>query len=215
MHDRAGRSAARGDARRIDRPLAWFGGAVIVLSAAGVALGAALLHHPRSTDPETVAVSVGGIKAELPGAWVRSRSGEDVALALTLGDLGVAPATAAEGKAPILVHLTPADDTSDPGERPATLYARFLSPQASAGSGNLVRREFRAGTPYEGETLYLTPPDGRAFAARCTDATPVGQAECSAAFRVKGAEVRLGLPLTLLAHGPAIARRLIQRLGGA
>lgn len=209
-----GRRAGSGPSRpwrRIDALLAWFAGGVAALCAAGILLGTGLLHSGADAGPDRATVRLGAVEASVPGRWLRPPrpSAGAVDLVLTPPDLGL-PGTDER----ILVELVPADDAPAPADRPTLLYARFLSSAAESGPGGLVRRVFRDGTPYEGEVLYLAPPDGRAFAARCARDVPAGQAECAAAFRLKDVEARLGLPASLLPHGPAIVEQLARRLGG-
>jgi hypothetical protein len=92
-----------------------------------------------------------------------------------------------------LVYIT-SDNSLAPSERVRMLYARFLSSDAAPAAGGLIRRQFRSGTPYEGETLFLSPPEGRAFAARCPDseisALPV---TCFAEIRHAGYDIQIQL----------------------
>lgn len=193
--------------RRIDLWLGGFAAATLGVSAAGVALGMVLMGRAPAPAPDVVAVEVGGERLAVPGRWLRSSAPGWTSLVVPAADLGLAAEAG-----PIPVHLQPADGP-DPAGRTALLYARFLSPEASAADGDLVRREFRVGTPFEGETLLLAPPDGRSFAARCARAVSGGQAECAAAFRVRGVDVGVGLPAALVAEGPGIVARLARGLG--
>jgi hypothetical protein len=112
--------------------------------------------------------------------------------------------------------LTPAEESLDPQERPSKLYARFLTPEALEGPGGLVLRQFEAESPYESEELLLSPPDGRAFFARCPKAQ-IGAPgeECLSLFRDGVIDVELRYPRELLEHWETLfdgARDLLARM---
>ena len=67
----------------------------------------------------------------------------------------------------VFITVSPKDDGVDPADRPMQLYARFLEAETVAGPGGLVMRRFEQGSPYDLEQLYVAPPDGRDFFARC------------------------------------------------
>jgi hypothetical protein len=67
----------------------------------------------------------------------------------------------------IFVSMEEARDGTDPASRAEDLYSRFLEPETTEGPDELVRRRFRAKSPYNDEELYMAAPDGRAFTARC------------------------------------------------
>jgi hypothetical protein len=116
----------------------------------------------------------------------------------------------------VAITLTPRDDGLDPSERPAKLYARFLTPETHEGPGGLVLRHFEPGSPYDSEELLIAPPDGRTFFARCpkTDAGAPGEA-CISVFRNGGLDVELRYPPALLEHWDALidgAQALIAKM---
>ena len=101
----------------------------------------------------------------------------------------------------VVVTLAAPDDVVDPADRPSKLYARFLSPDVWSHPGGLVMRRFEAGTPYDSEELYLAPPEGRAFSARCMRPghKPDGLPDsCIADFRMSGLDVRIRFQPDLL-----------------
>ncbi len=96
----------------------------------------------------------------------------------------------------VFLSIMPADDAMDPTQRIQDLYGRFFEADAWQNPGGLLMRRFQAGSPYEDEELYLAPPDGRAFAARCRKAGRAGDraAElvgetCLWRFRQNGADI--------------------------
>jgi hypothetical protein len=67
----------------------------------------------------------------------------------------------------VIMRIVSIDQSVPPMERYNQLYARFLSSYVWTNPGGLQLRQFEAKTPYEGEELYISPPDGRDFTARC------------------------------------------------
>ncbi|AWN49781.1 hypothetical protein DK419_00775 [Methylobacterium terrae] len=89
------------------------------------------------------------------------------------------------------VTATRAPETEAPLS-PARRYARFLTAEAQPTAGGLMRRRFRAGTPFEGEDLYLAEGEGSRFAARCTTGrAPEPDAACLSEIRVGSLALRL------------------------
>jgi hypothetical protein len=85
--------------------------------------------------------------------------------------------------AAVFVTAAVEDGVMDPAERPAQLYGRFLRPEAAPGPGGLILRRFEAESPYEGEELYVAPPEGRAFFARCAKPDADTRGYCLWLFR--------------------------------
>ena len=97
----------------------------------------------------------------------------------------------------VFITVSSRDDGVDPADRPMQLYARFLEAETAAGPGGLVMRRFEQGSPYDLEQLYVAPPDGRDFFARCPKpaSDDLASAElCFFVFRVDGLDVELRFP---------------------
>ena len=104
-------------------------------------------------------------RLSVPRAWlVHPESARPVERLALAG----APARACSISDTIPAHVTiglaiaAADDAPAPSERPALLYNRFLVAGADSTADGLIRRAFEPGSPYEGEALFLAPPQGRA-----------------------------------------------------
>lgn len=115
----------------------------------------------------------------------------------------------------VFLELRPADAKVDPAERVSRLYLRFLSETAWSHPGGLIARAFEPGSPYEGDELFFTPPDGRDFAARCRAGGPERKTPntCLAAVRSGGIDAQLRFSAALLSEWPALmagARGLIE-----
>ncbi|WP_457795719.1 hypothetical protein [Methylocystis sp. S23] len=173
-----------------------------------LAAGTAFLFVARDEAPEAL------VRAELAGAkfaYARAYARDDATGAGGLADRlsfivsypGFKPIAAKDRAAfpAVAMTLTPKDEGLDPRERPAKLYARFLTPETLEGPSGLVLRRFEQGSPYDLEDLLVAPPDGRDFFARCpkSEAGATGEA-CISMFREGGLDVELRYPPALLEH---------------
>lgn len=171
---------------------------LILLAALGLAAARHIwpLARPHG-EPGIVELTFKERRFAAPESWFAEPPDADaqdrIALRIPLSDV-----TGGESRpnAVIGLVLTPADQALAPSERPRALYARFLSADAQTGPGGLIRRRFREGTPYEGETLLVAPPDGRAFSARCPSTSPTGvEPVCFAELRFGDVDAHLQIPL--------------------
>lgn len=190
--------------RRIGLP------AVLLALAAAAAMGAlalwssTLIAGDDSPWLGRAEVALADRRLSVPRAWLvdpeSARSVERLALQAPLRellDLDTIPAQVTIGLA-----IAPADDAPAPSERPALLYNRFLLAGADATTDGLIRRTFEPGSPYEGEALFLAPPQGRAFSARCLvgPAAAGVRLPCLAELRRAGLDVQVRLPREALGH---------------
>jgi hypothetical protein len=121
-----------------------------------------------------------------------------VRLRLDWPGLGPAPL---HGRNRLLVTLSPPDKVNEPATQ-LSVYARFLTATVWSNPGGLVVRGFRKGSPYEGDELYVSVPDGRGFAARCPLDTGAGAALdelCRVTFRHRGVDVNIRFPRAIIA----------------
>ncbi len=198
--------------RRIDRLALGLAALVLSLGIAAALAASVAVREERPAAEGTVEVPIAGRAVALPAAWLREREGERVDLRIPLEAFA---GTAAPAGAAALVRLVPTDGTMAPAERAPLLYARFLAPSAVPSPGGLIRREFRAGSPFDGETLHLAPPDGRAFAARCLEPRPgLARETCLAEIRAGATDIQLRLAPEHLAHWQAVTRGLTRLAGG-
>lgn len=120
------------------------------------------------------------------------------------------------------VHITigPASPSTDPRAQFATL-ARFLTPGAWSNPGGLMARNFKKGSPFEQEELFMSMPDGAAFFARCT--ADIGTTKldegCRAVLKHAGLDISLRFPREALTDWQALSdgvRKLVDsfRRGG-
>lgn len=185
---------------------------VLVLVAAGFYRASRHEAQPRAI----VAASVDGARFSYPFAFARdgaTRMGgaqERLAFVTRFPDFappspGADPmhrAAPAPDPTEVFIIVAPRDDAIDPAERPSKLYARFLESDVFAAPGGLMLRRFEAGSPYELEQLYLAPPDGARFFARCPkrEAGFMGAAPCLWALRRGALDVEVRFSPSLLEH---------------
>jgi hypothetical protein len=192
--------------------------AVLLLA---IVAGAALaLLAPKETAARMTRAELAGLALAYDSALARddvtAEGGPSDRLAFLVSFPGFGRPSANNGQAIIQITLTPVEDGADPQERPSRLYARFLTPETLAGPNGLVLRQFEPDSPYESEELFLAPPDGRAFFARCPKAQLGAPGEgCLSVFREKTVDIELRYPPELLEHWDALyegARDLLVRI---
>jgi hypothetical protein len=183
----------------------------LVLVAAGFYRASRHETQPRAI----VAASVDGARFSYPFAFARdgaTRMGgaqERLAFVTRFPDFApLSPASANSKHRPepapdpteVFIIVASKDDAIDPAERPSKLYARYLESDVFAAPGGLMLRRFEAGSPYELEQLYLAPPDGALFFARCPkrEAGFMGAAPCLWALRRGALDVEVRFSPSLL-----------------
>ncbi len=188
-----------------------------------IGIGAGLLFFAQDSAPEAlVHAKVGGVSL----AYARTYARDDATAAGGLSDhLGFvasfpafAPLSANQRSAAqfVTITLTPKDEGLDPQDRAAKLYARFLTPDTFIGPIGLVLRRFEHGSPYDTEELFVAPPDGRSFFARCPRPEIGAPGEgCLSVFREGALDVELRYPASLLEQWDLLydgARALLMRM---
>jgi hypothetical protein len=168
-----------------------------------------------SQDIDMVRMNVSGSKLSVPSSWLanaynNSQIIERLELVVPVSDLGIEGA----GSAKLAVNVTGADNTMHPSERPSQLYARFVSAEYSSGPAGLIKRHFKNEAAFQGETLYLSAPDGRLFAARCQENDTV-RPICFSEFRIGGLDLRASYTIDALPYWSSMTDALTQRLSSA
>lgn len=177
-----------------------------------------VLSESEQLEEKTQTIQIGNRQLALRPDWVMgtARHGDRERISLRMPLSSLVPEALADPEAMIALVFTTRDESIAPPERVKMLYARFLSSEAAPAAGGLIRRQFRTGTPYEGETLFLSPPEGRAFAARCpTDEYAGGALSCFAEIRHAGYDIQIQLAKRDLASWEKITGRLKDMLGRA
>jgi hypothetical protein len=187
----------------------------LVLTGAGAAAYVALRRPPPET-PRLVEATVGDVRLAMSSAFLfaaeRTGGAMPVLKAAAFfpdftpaGELqDVTDTTDIDSRLARVVFLTlrPADPSLDPSDRTARLYERFLDETAWSHPGGLIARAFEDDSPFPGDELYFTAPEGRDFAARCRkpDAARKTQNSCQAVFRLGALDVELRFSADLLSE---------------
>ncbi len=123
------------------------------------------------------------------------------------------------GRAQIFITLTPAPQfEGKAAAAPAERYGPFLAAEAQVAEGGLLRRRFEEASPYAGEDLYLSPPDGEEFFARCqrpkipSDGLPN---TCLAEFRVESVLAQIRFDPAWLGEWPVLRANTLLLVRGA
>jgi hypothetical protein len=174
-----------------------------------------------ATGPDRLPVSIGDTLFNVPTAAVRMKiqrhSGpqERIDLSFDFPSLQspeaprhVSAAEVDELPQPIeriFVSIAAHHDAMAPEARLRTIYPRYLSPEAIPVQDGLTMRSFRAGTPYDGEDLFLA--EQPLLAARCTrDARTPGM--CLTERRIDGADLTFRFPRSWLSRWRDVATAL-------
>ncbi len=187
--------------------------AVAALALLGAAIGWGVFWWTSrpATPREPIAVSIGRASFHIPPALVRSgalpRPGaqERVDLAMRFPDM--APAAPTETATTIFVALLREDGAVDPAQRVTEIYGRFLEPDIWGNPGGLLLRRFTADSPYHDEELFISPPEGREFSARCRKPSAVQMIGemCVWRYRDAGIDVQVRFAPELLPQWETLA----------
>ncbi|MCO4055101.1 MAG: hypothetical protein HEQ16_13860 [Bosea sp.] len=196
----------------------WTFVALLLLMAGGcLAAGLWWINRPAQ-PPQLLDMRIGGERLVIPSNYKGPRTadmGREVGMTrLRVTWPGLLAATAEE-VAQVHITLGPSDASTDPAAQFATL-ARFLTPGAWSNPGGLVVRNFKKGSPFESEELYMSLPDGAEFFARCTaDLARIGFDEgCRAVIKHTGIDIRLRFPREALAEWRALSDAVKQLVDG-
>ncbi len=134
-------------------------------------------------------------------------------LRVSFPELGPAKPATIDGALPasVVLHIIPADPKLDPAERAAALYPRFLTSATRTDTHGLVVQDFEQDSTYAGEMLFVAPPEGRVFSARCLTPERGGRlvhTSCVFQFRSDKIDVDASFPQALLADWQSLALKL-------
>jgi len=187
---------------RGDRALLRLAAAIVVLGLAGTGLALFATHPDPDAGTELHPTRVGDVVLAIPANLTGADSDEGrlVGMARLRLDWPSLGPVAPESRQRLLITLSPPDKVNEPATQ-LSVYARFLTPTVWSNPGGLVVRGFRKGSPYEGDELYVSVPDGRGFAARCpVETAQTGLDEpCRVTFRHRGVDVNIRFPRAIVA----------------
>lgn len=198
---------------RADAALAKAGIGIMLAAALATGLAFHLSHQREPSEPALQPARIGSVSLLVPQHLTGAEPDDTsrlvgmVRLRLdwpSLGPAQIGPGPG-QGRPRLLVTLSPPDKVNEP-QTQLSVYARFLTPTVWSNPGGLVVRGFRKGSPYEGDELYVSVPDGRGFAARCPlDAARSGapgpdlDEPCRVTFRHRGMDVNIRFPRAIIA----------------
>ena len=148
--------------------------AVAAASAAGLLAVSGFTIATR--DPPPLTAVFGSTILTIPGRIVRDGSNHrttgDIELGLLWPEMKPLRQRAAQdaGQAQIFVSLKLAQQEPLLSSSSGEFYGPFFEPETWAHPSGLIVRRFRETSPFRDEEIYLAPPEGRAFFARCAKA---------------------------------------------
>ncbi|MGL4324907.1 MAG: hypothetical protein ACRCTD_12790, partial [Beijerinckiaceae bacterium] len=101
----------------------------------------------------------------------------------------------------LLVNVR-AMEGANPAKHATALYGRFLDGDTVSNTSGLIMRRFKTSSPYADEELFVSPPDGEEFTARCPRQDAVGNinGRCLAQFRVGQVDMTVNFDAALLSE---------------
>lgn len=196
---------------------------VVGLAGIGAGLGAHALMRAQTPAPpvEMLPFTAGSLRLVVPSTYARggAAGGNRINLVLRHPDMSAAVTAPPDAQNLVFVSIMPSDGEMDPAQRVQDLYGRFLEPDTWQNPGGLLLRRFQAGSPYDDEELYIAPPDGRDFNARCRkkvrgldrQSELVGEA-CLWRFRREGADIQVRFAPEMLPDWEALSNGVKGRL---
>lgn len=189
---------------------------IILLSLSGLYLTASWLL-PQPSPPTAITLNMGGQKLNIASDLflsppTKAQAAAHLILLRVSYPALTAPTTQLQAQdQSVILHITAADPSLDPADRASTLYPRFLSPKAHTNEQGLRVQDFEEDSAYAGETLYVAPPEGRVFAARCLNQERAGKilrTSCIFNFRIKTLDVEARFSPDLLQNWQDLAQKL-------
>jgi hypothetical protein len=205
------------------------------LTAGSLALGAFLLAGipiayilwpqpaPPTLDAPSLPITVGSVTFNVPPASMRvpiqRRPGTQGRIdlvflwpSLTPPDPAhkPTPATAPQVIDRVFVSIAASDGALPPAERLKVVYPRYFAPGTPAGPTGLTARNFRAGTPYQGEDVMYDATAPERFLLRCTGQVGVTPGMCLHERRIGTADMTVRFPRDWLADWRAVANGIDQ-----
>lgn len=139
-----------------------------------MALSVYLMERHRLSQHKNVSLIFANTLFYIPRMWLLSAEPSDhsevekleLVVPLPVLHANVAPTTNHMDNV-VIIRVVTIDKSVVPEERYNQLYSRFLTPDIWTNPGGLQLRQFEQNSPYANEQLYISPPDGRDFTARC------------------------------------------------
>lgn len=205
---------------------------ISVLAALGLAGGpiAYMLWpqaKPVAPDAPSLPIAVGGVAFNVPPAAIRfkmqRRAGAQARIDLVFLWPSLeppAPTSAVSlAEAPkvtdrIFVTIAGSDNTLPPAQRFKSIYPRYVGPGPVVDMGGLHVRQFRSGTPYQGEDLIYDPASPERLLMRCTPTFGATPGMCLHERRFSTADVTVRFPRQWLNDWRAVAAGIDRLIAG-
>jgi hypothetical protein len=176
---------------------------------------------------DLIPVTIEELKLNIPRGYFRGgpppteNRSERIDLIMLYPDMeitAIAPTKVEDAPQPqllIFASIQRNDGVIDPSNRVQDIYGRFLESATFDSPGGLLMKRFNADSPYNDEELFIAPPDGRVFAARCRKPEKTDKAigeTCLWRFRQSGADIQIRFSPALLPRWEDMALGLAKRL---
>jgi hypothetical protein len=178
---------------------------------------------PVAVDAPSLPITVGAVTFNVPPASIRvriqRRPGTQGRIDLVFLWPSLNPPDPAHRPTPaaaqheidrIFVTIAASDGALPPVERLRIIYPRYTAPGTPAGPAGLTARNFRAGTPYQGEDLMYDATAPERFLLRCTQRVGVTPGMCLHERRIGTADMTVRFPRDWLTDWRAVANGIDQ-----
>ncbi len=209
--------------------------AVLLLALTGAGAGIVLYSLTKPAEDGSgaariVPVTIEGLRLSIPATYFRSRVLPRAAMTervdlvadfpemkSTESPLPTSLSQQMQAQKKVFLAIMRGDGVIDPAERPQDLYGRFLEPDVWENPGGLIMRRFSPDSPYGDEEVFMAPPDGRRFSARCRKqlkaAEDIGEV-CLWRFRQSGADIQVRFSPDLLTQWEALEQGVKRLVAG-
>jgi hypothetical protein len=197
---------------------------------AGAPIAYMLWPQPKPVAPDapSLPITIGGLGLNIPPAAIRfkmqRRAGAQARVDLVFlwpslqppgAIAAVSPADAPKVTERMFVTIAGSDGTLPPAERLKSIYPRYVVAGPAVDMDGLQVRQFRSGTPYQGEDLIYDPAAPERLLMRCSQSFGPTPGTCLHERRFSTADITVRFPRGWLADWRAVAGgidRLIERL---
>ena len=124
-------------------------------------------------EPPPLHAAIGSVSLTVPGRLIREgsphRATGNIELALAWPEFGPAARAAPGAPEPrqVFIGLKPSQQEPIAVSTASELYGPFFEQETWTHPSGLIVRRFRDASPFRDEDMYLAPPEGRGFYARC------------------------------------------------
>ena len=182
---------------------------------------------PVAPDAPSLPIVVGGVAFNVPPAAIRfkmqRRAGPQARVDLVFlwpsleppgPIMATKPSDAPKVTERIFVTIAGSDTTLPPEQRFKTIYPRYVTPGPVVDMDGLHVRQFRNGTPYQGEDLIYDPAAPERLLMRCTATFGATPGTCLHERRYSTADITVRFPREWLSDWRAVAAGIERLISG-